>query len=145
MIDEDGICGGSGCPLGTFRDLCGICNGTNDCSSDVKLLNEERETLSIILFWGLIIGAIVFSGAMIYWIGTCCASCLVMERRFDQNDYIIWQRVKWQRENNVKSDPQEVIVAENYESNQRYDGHVFSEYKDKPAYTDIENYTNVKY
>jgi len=139
VIDEDGVCGGSGCPLGTFRDLCGICNGTNDCSEDVKLLNEERETFSTILFWGLVIAAIVLTIGVAYWIGICCRSCLVMEKIFDRNDKKIWERVKWQRDNNVKSDPQEVLIAGKYEKNQRYDMKVFA------AYTDIENYTNVKY
>ena len=105
-------------------------------------MNEERETFSTILFWGLVIAAIVLTIGVAYWIGMCCRSCLVMEKIFDRNDKKIWERVKWQRDNNVKSDPQEVIVAENYEKFQRYDRKVFT------AYTDIENYTNytnVKY
>ena len=114
VIDEDGICGGSGCPLGTFRDLCGICNGTNDCSEEVKLLNEEREAVSSILSWALILAAVVLSGAFIYWVGYCCCSCAKMQWRFRENARLIYERYVRKTEEGIKPEKWEKDIAEQY-------------------------------
>lgn len=131
VIDNEGICGGSGCPLGTFVDLCGICNGTNDCSEEVKLTNEQREAFASVLYWVLIIAVVILVAVIIYWIGACCCSCADMQQRFRENDRIIYERYNRRKREGKKTKDWEEKIASQYLIDLENHRHTFGKYKDQ--------------
>jgi hypothetical protein len=130
VIDDEGVCGGSGCPLGTFLDLCGVCNGTNDCYDEFKRLTAENESFSNLLYWGLIIGSVMFVSILIYWVYYCCLSCGIMQSRIRNYNKNIYLKVATQKANNEKIDEYEKEVARNYVKNRNFHDQTYEKYKD---------------
>jgi hypothetical protein len=137
VIDEDGICGGSGCPLGTFRDLCGICNGTNDCSEEVQLFDHERQATSEILHWVIPFSIIVGVGAIVFWIYWCYLSCLKSQHFFRANAEWITREYYRKLELGEEVEEWERKVAMAHKED--IDGHnnTFVKYEDIEKYSDV--------